>query len=90
MTDEEILEHRAREYGDATESFNRIATMWSTYLGVPIKPDEVAVCMTLLKICRSTTANGFHYTDSMQDGRIYLGLAEKVSDKGETNKEKTT
>ena len=80
MTDEEILADRRKEYGDAKLSFNKIATMWETYLDVPIKGEDVAMCMALLKICRASTTEGFHYTDSIQDCRNYLTLAEQVKD----------
>ena len=78
MTDEEILAQRASEYGDAKQSFNSIANLWSEYLGFRITPDQVAIMMVLLKIQRSKTAKDFHYKDSMQDARNYLTLAEKV------------
>ncbi len=80
MTDEEILEHRESEYGDAKLSFGKISTMWEAYLGVPIEPEDVAICMALLKISRMSTAKGFHYHDSAQDCRNYLTLAERVKD----------
>ena len=78
MTDEEILADRAKEYGDATKSFTVIAELWSAYLGTPIQPEQVAICMTLLKISRSTTAKDFHLKDSLIDGRNYLTLAEEI------------
>lgn len=78
MTDKEIQEQRAKEYGDASKSFGTIAKMWSAYLDAEITGQQVAVCMTLLKICRSKTAKDFHLKDSFQDGRVYLTLAEKL------------
>ena len=47
---------RAQDYGPATESFRRIASMWSAYLGVTITPRQVASMMILLKVSRD--ANG--------------------------------
>ena len=80
-TDSDILSQRGKEYGDASESFSKIASMWSTYLSTDIKAEQVAVMMTLMKICRTTTAKGFHLKDSYQDGRIYLTLAEQIIEK---------
>lgn len=47
---------RAQDYGPATESFRRIAAMWSAYLGITVTPRQVASLMILLKVCRD--ANG--------------------------------
>ena len=78
MTDKEIKADRAKSYGDAKKSFSKIAALWETYLDVPIEAHDVAICMTLLKINRMTTAKGESLTDSFQDARIYLELAEEV------------
>ena len=40
------------EYGSPNVSMLRISTLWSEYLGYPIDPHEVAVCMLLLKVSR--------------------------------------
>ena len=80
MTDEEILKDRASSYGSPQKSFKSIAELWSTYLDYPIKPHEVAVMMTLLKISRTTTARGESLTDSFADGRNYLTLAEELNE----------
>lgn len=78
MTDAQVLEDRALEYGDATKSFTAIANLWSQYLDIKIEPTQVAMMMTLLKIQRSKTAKNFHYFDSLQDARNYLTLAEQI------------
>ena len=77
-TDEEILKHRAEQYGDASESFGAIAQMWSAYLGTKVNSRDVAMMMVLLKVNRSKTAGGFHFKDSCADGRNYLTLAEQL------------
>ena len=81
-SDAEILKQRALEYGDANKSFSDIARMWSLYIEYPIEPHQVAIMMTLLKIHRGKTAKGFHFKDSMQDGRNYLTLAEQLQEDG--------
>ena len=47
---------RATSYGDAKESFTRIAKLWSAYRGVEITPKDVASMMILLKVSRSVTS----------------------------------
>lgn len=80
MTDEEIKQDRAKSYGSPHASFGRIAKLWGIYLGVDIKPHEVATMMALLKISRTKTAKGDTLTDSYQDCRIYMELAEELNE----------
>jgi len=40
------------DYGDPIDDFRRTADMWSAYLNVPLKPHDVAVLMTMLKLSR--------------------------------------
>jgi len=60
MTREEILEaarqavtvDRAATHGDAESNFALIGALWSAYLGVEIKPHDVAALMSLFKVAR--------------------------------------
>lgn len=47
---------RASSYGDAKTSFERIASLWSTYKGVEITAKDVASMMILLKVSRGVTS----------------------------------
>ena len=47
---------RAQDYGDAQESFGRIAKLWSAYTGIEITPWDVAQMMILLKVSRAKTS----------------------------------
>ena len=47
-----ILDDREWDYGDPRMSFNRIARLWTSYLGVPIQPQDVALMLMLSKISR--------------------------------------
>jgi hypothetical protein len=47
---------RASDYGDASESFTRIAKLWSAYTGTNISPWDVAQMMILLKVSRAKTS----------------------------------
>lgn len=43
---------RDLQYGPPRTDFQRTATMWSAYLGVPIEPQDVGAMMALLKVSR--------------------------------------
>ena len=79
MNDLQILEQRAKQYGDRDESFNRIAKLWSAYTGYNIDKVQVANMMVLLKISRSVTAEDDTLVDCYSDARNYLTLAEGMS-----------
>lgn len=73
MTPDELLRKAAEtvsgdrqdDYGDAAESFQRIAALWTALLGVPILPWQVAQMMAALKLSRLCTSPG--KTDSWVD-----------------------
>lgn len=71
---------RAKDYGDASESFDRIAALWSAYLNTPVSSADVAMVMSLLKMVR-LKHSGFAHHDSFVDLLGYVGLAHKVSGK---------
>jgi hypothetical protein len=43
---------RQEAYGDAHETFSRIALIWEAVLGTPVTPIQVACCMVGLKMAR--------------------------------------
>lgn len=43
---------RLEHYGSPTDSFKRIADLWSTYLEIELMPTDVCNLMILLKIAR--------------------------------------
>jgi hypothetical protein len=47
---------RAADYGDVSESFARIAKLWSAYTGTTVSPWDVAQMMILLKVSRAKTS----------------------------------
>lgn len=69
---------RRRDYGDAKEFFERIATLWTAYLDFPVSPADVAAMMALLKLVR-LKYSGFTHHDSFVDMLGYVGLAHKVA-----------
>ena len=68
---------RAKDYGDVTENFTRIADMWGAYLGQSdmLTPHDVAQMMILVKVARQ--AGGYH-RDSNVDIAGYAALDEQV------------
>lgn len=66
---------RKDDYGDAKESFGRIAKLWSAYLGHNVSSYDVALMMSLLKISRAS----HKYTeDCIVDLIGYAALAAEV------------
>jgi hypothetical protein len=49
---EEILSNRGDDYGTPEENFQRIANVWSDWLGITIDSKDVGVMLILLKIAR--------------------------------------
>lgn len=67
---------RQGEYGDPAESFERIAALWGAYLGEGISPQDVAICLALLKIGRESHE---HKHDNLLDAAGYIGLASEIA-----------
>jgi hypothetical protein len=66
---------RAKDYGDASESFARIAALWSAWKGVEFTSWDVAMMMILLKVSRAKTSKK---QDTLIDIIGYAECAEKV------------
>ena len=56
--DEIVNGHRENEYGSPEDNFKLISEFWSSYLGYPVLPEDVAVMMIFLKIARINTGIG--------------------------------
>lgn len=46
------VEARGENYGDVRQNHQRIASLWSVVLGQDVTPEQVALCMTCLKVAR--------------------------------------
>lgn len=46
------VEERGENYGDVRENHERIADLWAVVFGWPVKPEQVALAMTCVKIAR--------------------------------------
>ena len=73
---------RKDEYGDAFDSFDRIAGLWSSYLDHHISPVDVAQMMILMKVSRGANVAKFNaiQEDSLVDIAGYSALAYQVSE----------
>ena len=85
MTRESILNRaiecvcgeREQDYGSPEDNFKRIATYWSTHLGMEITAEDVAVMMALLKIARIGT--GTATDDSWVDLAGYAACGGEIA-----------
>lgn len=73
---------RKEDYGDAFDSFDRIAGLWSSYLDHHISPVDVAHMMILMKVSRGTNHAKFNkiHEDNLIDIAGYSALAYQVSE----------
>jgi hypothetical protein len=80
----ETLHSRGTNYGHPIENHKRIASLWSAYLGYPIQPNEVAICMSLVKISRQAEDPGVidNYTDAIGYMAIANTITEAMQDAG--------
>ena len=73
-----LREQKNTEYGNYEINFNLLAMLWSVILKnslhTDIKPHQVAQCMVMLKMLRTTEK---FKSDSYLDASIYLDMANK-------------
>lgn len=72
-----ILSDRQDTYGSPENSFQLIAMYWGLYLGMAIRPDQVADMMELLKVARRQN-QPFHL-DNYIDSAGYAILAGELA-----------
>lgn len=82
-----IAGNRKECYGEAENSFNTIAKMWSAYLNYNVTSEDVANMMILLKVARN--ASGKYKTDNWIDICGYAALGGEISFKNKENCEPT-
>ena len=74
-----IRQDRGSIYGHPYINHKRISRLWSGYLDFPITPDQVAVCMALVKVSRLAETPGHKGRDGYVDGVAYLALAAQLA-----------
>ena len=72
-----VTKDRAATHGDAERNFGLIAAYWSAHLNKNIKPHDVAVMMTLMKLARARSNP--KNTDNWIDGCGYLALGGEAA-----------
>ena len=74
---------REQDYGSPESNFGKIAYFWSTYLGYPVSPVDVAAMLALLKIAR--IASGHAKDDNWVDLAGYAACGGEIEggEKGE-------
>ena len=72
------IHERGVSYGHPITNHKRIAELWSAYIGYPIQPNEVAICMALVKISRQ--AEDPAKLDNYEDCLAYISIAKSITD----------
>lgn len=72
-----VCGQREGEYGTPEDNFGVIAKLWTTYLGHNITPQDVAICMMLLKIARIKSGNAT--SDSFIDIAGYAACGAEIA-----------
>ena len=70
------LVQRGNIYGSAETNHRRISELWSGYLDTYISPEQVAICMCLVKIARLSQT--IDHEDSYTDLIGYALIAHKL------------
>lgn len=68
-----ICGDRRVDYGDVEDSFKDVAFVWSRIFKVNVTPEQVALAMVGLKLCREFNA---HKHDNLTDICGYAALAD--------------
>ena len=76
-----VTKDRASEHGDMEDNFIRIAALWNAHLGLIdfIKPHDVPVLMTLLKIAR--IGSNPKHMDNWVDACGYMACGGELASK---------
>lgn len=73
-----IVEQRAQHYGDPRPNMERIAGLWSAYLGTEVSAHDVAQMMVLVKISRTKVAGVGKHDDNYTDQIGYTEIARAL------------
>ncbi len=70
---------RDAAYGDVVVQYQKLADMWSAYIGQPITASQASMMMALSKISRTTV--GPHRLDNYVDLAGYAGVAGEIAER---------
>ena len=71
-----VCGEREQDYGTPEDNFDRIAKMWSAYMGVEFNPVDVSMFMVMLKAARIKSGGGT--MDSFVDGCGYFSCGGEI------------
>jgi hypothetical protein len=71
-----ILTDRGNVYGSPETNHRRISELWSGYLDTYISPEQVAMCMLLVKVARLSQSSD--HEDSLRDLLGYGIIFHKI------------
>ena len=71
-----VCGQREQDYGTPEDNFDRIAKMWSAYMGVEFNPVDVSMFMVMLKAARIKSGGGT--MDSFVDGCGYFSCGGEI------------
>lgn len=72
-----ISGERHQDYGEARDNFADIGQLWERVLGVPVSPEQYALCMVLVKVARLVSNPG--HEDSWLDICGYAALGGEIA-----------
>lgn len=72
----ELIDRRVQVYGNPTETFPRIAQVWSGILGIEVNATDVLLCMIGHKAVRAQVTPD--YADNSDDIDGYLDLFRQI------------
>lgn len=75
-----VTRDREATHGDARATFAQIADLWSALLGVPVRPDQVALMLDQVKTVRAWGNPG--HMDNWVDKAGYSGLGGELAAEG--------
>ena len=67
-----VIKERGESYGDMYTNMERVATLWSVCLNVPVTPVQAAMCMVAIKLARLAQTPKHH--DSVTDIAGYAAV----------------
>jgi hypothetical protein len=70
---------RNKDYGDPVDNHKDIAAGWSVLLDTEVSAQQVAMCMSWVKSCRTKTSP--QKLDSYVDGAAYMAIAAECEDR---------
>ena len=74
---DEAVKERSEPYGHPWYDFTRTARLWEVVIGKPLKPEQVALMMALVKVARICNHDDFHHLDSVIDLAGYTACLQE-------------